>query len=68
MIDQQPFYDLPEVSKKLGNCSRSTIYRLIDQGKLVRVRLGGKALIAGPSLAGYVEELMNSSLDLPKRR
>jgi excisionase family DNA binding protein len=54
----QPFYDLPDVAVKLGNCSRSTLYRLIEQGKLVRVRLGTKALITGKSLAGYVEELM----------
>ena len=53
----QPFYNLPDVSRKLGNCSRSTLYRLIEQGKLVRVRLGGKALITGKSLAEYVDEL-----------
>jgi excisionase family DNA binding protein len=57
-LTDQPFYDLAEVSKKLGNCSRSTIYRLIDQGKLVRVRLGTKVLITGKSLAAYVDELM----------
>jgi excisionase family DNA binding protein len=57
-IDQQPFYDLPDVAMKLGNCSRSTLYRLIEQGKLVRVRLGTKALITGKSLAGYVDELL----------
>jgi excisionase family DNA binding protein len=56
MIDQ-PFYDLPDVAMKLGNCSRSTLYRLIEQGKLVRVRLGSKALITGKSLAAYVDEL-----------
>ncbi len=60
MIDQQPFYDLPDVAMKLGNVSRSTIYRLIEQNKLIRVRLGGKALITGQSLAGYVEELMRT--------
>jgi excisionase family DNA binding protein len=56
MIDQ-PLYDLPDVSRMLGNCSRSTLYRLIEQGKLVRVRLGSKALITGKSLAAYVDEL-----------
>jgi len=59
MIDQ-PFYDLPDVARKLGNCSRSTLYRLIEQGKLVRVRLGGKALITGKSLTSYVDELTAS--------
>jgi excisionase family DNA binding protein len=54
----EPFYDLTDVSRKLGNCSRSTLYRLIEQGKLVRVNIGSKALITGQSLGGYVEELM----------
>ena len=59
MIDQQPFYDLPTTALKLGACSRSTLYRLIAEGKLVRVNLGTKALITGESLAKYVEELMD---------
>jgi excisionase family DNA binding protein len=53
----QPLYDLPNAAIKLGNCSRSTLYRLIEQNKLIRVRLGGKALITGESLAGFIEEL-----------
>jgi len=53
----QPLYDLPDAAMKLGNCSRSTLYRLIGEGKLVRVRMGGKALITGKSLAGFIEEL-----------
>ena len=56
MIDQ-PFYNLPDAGMKLGYCSRSTLYRLIAQGKLVRVQIGTKALITGASLARYVEEL-----------
>ena len=58
LIPLQPFYDLPDVSRKLGNISRSTLYRLIEQRKLVRVNLGTKALITGESLAEYVNELM----------
>lgn len=57
MTVDQPFYDLPEVSKKLGNCSRATLYRLIDRGKLVRTKLGTRTLITGKSLAEYVDEL-----------
>jgi excisionase family DNA binding protein len=57
MIDQQQLYDLPGAKALLGNVSRSTIYRLIDQGKLVRVHLGTKALITGESLAEFIEEL-----------
>lgn len=59
MIDQ-PLYDLPDAATKLGNISRSTIYRLIDQGKLVRVNIGSKAVITGESLAAYVEELKST--------
>jgi len=62
MIDQ-PLYDLPDAAVKLGNCSRSTLYRLIDQGKLVRVNIGSKAVITGKSLARYVEELMAATPD-----
>jgi excisionase family DNA binding protein len=57
MIDQ-PLYDLPGAAMKLGNVSRSTIYRLIEQGKLVRVNLGTKALITGASLGGLIEEMI----------
>jgi excisionase family DNA binding protein len=57
MIDE-PLYDLTGAAIKLGNVSRSTIYRLIEQKKLVRVNLGTKALITGESLAKYVEELI----------
>jgi excisionase family DNA binding protein len=53
----QPLYDLSGAAMKLGNVSRSTLYRLIDQGKLVRVNIGTKAVITGESLARYVEEL-----------
>lgn len=56
----QPLYDLSDAAVKLGNCSRSTLYRLIEQHKLVRVRLGTKALITGESLAGFIEELKQS--------
>jgi hypothetical protein len=59
MIDQ-PLYDLPDAAMKLGHCSRSTLYRLIGQGKLVRVNLGTKALITGESLAGFIEELKST--------
>jgi len=62
MIDQQPLYNLSDVAVKLGNVSRSTIYRLIDQNKLVRVRLGAKALITGESLAGFIEELKQEAM------
>ena len=60
MIDQ-PLYDLPDAAVKLGNISRSTIYRLIEQRKLVRVNIGTKAVITGESLARYVNELTNYS-------
>src|ERR1019366_3376296 len=60
MIDQQPLYDLPGAAMKLGNCSRSTLYRLIEQGKIVRVNIGTKAVITGESIAGYIEELKST--------
>jgi excisionase family DNA binding protein len=59
MIDQQPLYDLPSAAALLGNVSRSTLYRLIAEKKIVRVNIGSKAVITGESLAKYIEELMN---------
>jgi len=53
----QPLYDLPDAAVKLGNCSRSTLYRLIGEGKLVRVNIGTKAVITGKSLAAFIENL-----------
>jgi hypothetical protein len=60
MIDQQPFYNLPDAGMALGYCSRSTLYRLIEEGKLVRVNIGRKAVITGESLARYVNELTST--------
>jgi excisionase family DNA binding protein len=53
----RPLYPLYDTSQKLGNCSRSTIYRLIDKGKLKRVKRGATSLITGESIADYLAEL-----------
>src|ERR1035437_7538077 len=66
MIDQQPFYDLPTTALKLGNVSRSTLYRLIEQRKLVRVNIGSKAVITGESLVSYIDELNSTESDRHK--
>jgi hypothetical protein len=60
MTDYHPLYDLPDTATALGHCSRSTLYRLIESGKLVRVNIGSKAVITGESIAAFIEELKST--------
>lgn len=51
-----------EVAMAHLEVSRSTLYRLVDGGDLVRVRVGGRARITKQSIEGYV----NEQIDLAK--
>ena len=46
-----------EVSSSVLNVSRSTVYRLIDQGKLHRIRIKGCVRITSKSLESYLADL-----------
>lgn len=46
-----------EVAAYLGHVSRSTVYRLVDEGHIVRVHVGGSARIVGQSVRDYVGRL-----------
>jgi excisionase family DNA binding protein len=46
---------LQEASNLLGRLSRSKIYDLIDEGKLRRVKLGGRTFVTRASLDNYLD-------------
>ncbi|MDP7735139.1 helix-turn-helix transcriptional regulator [Mycobacterium paragordonae] len=52
---------IPEARSALGEIGRSTLYELIDQGELVRVKLGRRAFVTAESLAAYVDRLTAAS-------
>jgi excisionase family DNA binding protein len=45
----------------LGAVSRSTVYRLIDEGHLVRVKIGSRSYITTASIQAYVASLVNQA-------
>ena len=50
-------YDVGESCAKLGNISRSQLYKLIDDEQLERVNIGRRCFVTGRSLNSYVESL-----------
>ncbi len=42
---------------ELGGIGRTTLYRLIDEGHLVRARIGRRAFITGDSIAAYIDSI-----------
>ena len=53
-VDKVKLHKIPEVADLLG-ISRKQVYRLIDQGEIVRVKLGTKlARITDESLVSYI--------------
>jgi excisionase family DNA binding protein len=45
------------VSAKLGGLGRSKIYKLIDEGELLRVNIGRRAFVTRQSIDDYVSRL-----------
>ncbi|TXI50200.1 helix-turn-helix domain-containing protein [Mycolicibacter arupensis] len=48
---------IEDAQVELGGISRTTLYRLIDDGHLIRARIGRRAFITGESLANYINGL-----------
>jgi hypothetical protein len=46
----------------LGGLSRTTIYELIKQKKLVKVDIGRRGFITAESLAAYVDQLASTAV------
>ena len=54
MTDQPLLYSIPDAAKRLS-VSRSTIYRLIDDGALLTISVRSRQRVTAKSLAKYVE-------------
>lgn len=50
-------HPLEDAEKILGNCSRSTTYRLAHAGKLTIVKLGSRSMVTAASLRECVAGL-----------
>ncbi len=48
---------IEDAQNELGGISRTTLYRLIDEGYLVRARIGRRAFITGDSIAAYINRI-----------
>lgn len=52
---------IPASCQALGGISRTTLYELVDNGDLVRVNIGRRALITQASLDAYVDRLSQTA-------
>jgi hypothetical protein len=50
------------VSGKLGGLGRTKIYKLIDEGELVRVNIGRRSFVTAESIEAYVDRLTQAAL------
>ncbi len=56
-MNGQPMgYSIADAQKQLGNCSKAHVYRLVNRGKLTLVKVGGKSIITGRSIAELLGE------------
>lgn len=49
---------IEDAQNELGGISRTTLYKLIEEGHLVRARIGRRAFIAGESIANYITSII----------
>lgn len=48
---------IEDAQNELGGIGRTTLYRLIDEGHLIRARIGRRAFITGESIANYINQI-----------
>ncbi|WP_255206944.1 helix-turn-helix domain-containing protein [Mycolicibacterium sp. PAM1] len=48
---------IEDAQTELGGIGRTTLYRLIEEGHLVRARIGRRAFITGDSIAAYIQTI-----------
>lgn len=48
---------IEDAQRELGGIGRTTLYELIDQGHLVRCRIGRRAFITGDSIAAFISSI-----------
>jgi hypothetical protein len=47
-------YSIEATRHQLGDCSRAHVYRLVNQGKLTLVKVGGRSIITTESIEGLL--------------
>ena len=55
-LDRRGLFPIPAAATWLG-VGRSTVYKLLNEGRLRSVRVGGRRLIPSSALADFVEDL-----------
>lgn len=60
-MDEPLLIPVPGTQSKLGGVSRTTVYKLVDSGELVRVNIGRRSFITAESLAAYVDRLSSGA-------
>lgn len=48
---------IADAQSALGGISRTTVYRLVDEGALTRVNIGRRSFITGDSIDSYINAL-----------
>ncbi|TMS50965.1 helix-turn-helix domain-containing protein [Mycobacterium sp. DBP42] len=48
---------IEDAQNELGGIGRTTLYKLIEEGHLVRCRIGRRAFITGESIANYITSI-----------
>ena len=49
---------IPEVCAILGGIARTTVYQLLEDEELVRVKIGRRAFITSDSVEGYMAKIV----------
>lgn len=52
---------IADTQARLGGVSRTTVYKLIDDGKLKRAKVGARAMITRDSLEAYLTHIATSA-------
>jgi hypothetical protein len=60
--DDRLLVPIPGAQSKLGGVSRTTLYKLVDAGELVKVNIGRRGFITAKSLAAYVDRISEAAL------
>ncbi|WP_273491600.1 helix-turn-helix domain-containing protein [Gordonia otitidis] len=48
---------IDSTQNRLGGIGRSTVYKLVNEGKLTKVNIGRRGFITADSIRAYVESL-----------
>ncbi len=54
---------IEDTQQELGGISRTTLYRLIEEGHLIRARIGRRAFITGDSIAAFIASICDDAAE-----